>query len=128
MAVDYNRAGEIKYYLIPQLEKEINNLEREAKKNTLRKYSINQEDIALTIAKKYDLPVGKVLSDEQQKLLFLPTALAQRVKGQNQALKAVSEAIFRARAGIQDPYRPLASFFFLGPTGVGKTEVALTIA
>ena len=94
----------------------------------MRKYFINREDVALTITQKYDLPVGKVLADEQQKLLFLPAILQQRVKGQGAALRAVSDAIFRARAGIQDPHRPLASFLFVGPTGVGKTEVALTIA
>src|SRR6185312_612397 len=93
-----------------------------------RKYFINREDVALTITQKYDLPVGKVLADEQQKLLFLPAILQQRVKGQGAALRSVSDAIFRARAGIQDPHRPLASFLFVGPTGVGKTEVALTIA
>jgi len=103
-------------------------LEKEAVHNVLRKYFINREDVALTIAKKYDLPVGKVLADEQQKLLFLPAILQQRVKGQGQALRAVSDAIFRARAGVQDPHHPLASFLFVGPTGVGKTEVALVIA
>jgi ATP-dependent Clp protease ATP-binding subunit ClpB len=94
----------------------------------LRKHFINREDIALTITQKYDLPIGKILADEQQKLLFLPVILQQRVKGQSQALRTVSDAIFRARAGVQDPHRPLASFLFVGPTGVGKTEVALTIA
>ena len=94
----------------------------------MRKYFINREDAALTITQKYDLPVGKVLADEQQKLFFLPVILQQRVKGQGAALRAVSDAIFRARAGIQDSHRPLASFLFVGPTGVGKTEVALTIA
>jgi ATP-dependent Clp protease ATP-binding subunit ClpB len=126
--LDYNKAGEIKYQLLPQLEAKIWDLEQVASQNTLRKYAIGPEDIALTIAKKYDLPLGKILQDEQQKLLFLPSLLARRIKGQDHALRMVSEAIFRARAGIQDPHRPLASFFFLGPTGVGKTEVALTIA
>lgn len=125
---DYNKAGEIKYYLIPELEKKIGDLEKVADQNVLRRYSIGQEDIALTIAKKYDLAVGKILLDEQQKLLSLPIVLTQRIKGQNHALRLISDAIFRARTGIQDPHRPLASFFFLGPTGVGKTEVALTIA
>ena len=125
---DYNKAGEIKYYLIPELEKKIGDLEKVADQNVLRRYSIGQEDIALTIAKKYDLAVGKILLDEQQKLLSLPLVLTQRIKGQNHALRLISDAIFRARTGIQDPHRPLASFFFLGPTGVGKTEVALTIA
>jgi ATP-dependent Clp protease ATP-binding subunit ClpB len=125
---DYNKAGEIKYYLIPELEKKMGDLEKIADQNALRRYSIGQEDIALTIAKKYDLAVGKILLNEQQKLLSLPLVLTQRIKGQNHALRLISDAIFRARTGIQDPHRPLASFFFLGPTGVGKTEVALTIA
>jgi len=103
-------------------------LEKEAIHNVLRKYFINREDVALTIAQKYDLPVGKVLADEQQKLLFLPAILQQRIKGQDQSLRTVSNAIFRARAGVQDPHHPLASFLFVGPTGVGKTEVALVIA
>ena len=103
-------------------------MEKEAIHNVLRKYFINREDVALTIAQKYDLPVGKVLADEQQKLLFLPAILQQRIKGQDQSLRTVSNAIFRARAGVQDPHHPLASFLFVGPTGVGKTEVALVIA
>ena len=103
-------------------------MEKEAIHNVLRKYFINREDVALTIAQKYDLPVGKILADEQQKLLFLPAILQQRIKGQDQSLRTVSNAIFRARAGVQDPHHPLASFLFVGPTGVGKTEVALVIA
>ncbi|CAG8538128.1 23902_t:CDS:10, partial [Racocetra persica] len=126
--IDYNKAGEIKYQLFPQLQEKISHLEQQASQNTLRKYAISPEDIAVTIAKKYDLPLGKILQEEQQKLLFLPGLLAQRIKGQDHALRVVSEAIFRARAGIQDPNRPLAAFLFVGPTGVGKTEVALTIA
>jgi ATP-dependent Clp protease ATP-binding subunit ClpB len=126
--IDFIKAAELRNFVIPSLKRDITKLEAEAVHNELRKYFINQEDIALTIARKYDLPVQRILADEQQKLFFLPVLLQRRVKGQNQALRVVSDAIFRARAGVQDPNRPLASFLFVGPTGVGKTEVALTIA
>ncbi|CFW92783.1 ATP-dependent Clp protease (class III stress gene) [endosymbiont DhMRE of Dentiscutata heterogama] len=126
--IDLTKAAELKYSTIPANQAKVNELETRARHNILRKYFINREDIALTIAQKYDLPIGKILASEQQKLLFLPAILQQRVKGQGQALRAISESIFRSRAGVQDPNRPLASFLFVGPTGVGKTEVALTIA
>ncbi|WNE40561.1 MAG: Chaperone protein ClpB [Mycoplasmataceae bacterium] len=126
--IDLAKVAELKYSDIPFRKEKIKKLEEEASHNVLRKYFINQEDIALTIAQKYDLPVRKIMSDEQQKLLFLPIILQQKVKGQNEALRSVSEAIFRARSGVQDPNRPSASFLFVGPTGVGKTEVALTIS
>jgi ATP-dependent Clp protease ATP-binding subunit ClpB len=126
--IDLTKAAELRYHVIPSWKERIKKLEEEASRNALRKYFINREDIALTITQKYDLPVGRVLADEQQKLLFLPVILQERVKGQSRALRAVSDAIFRTRAGVQDPHRPLASFLFVGPTGVGKTEVALTIA
>ncbi|CAG8645600.1 4118_t:CDS:2, partial [Ambispora gerdemannii] len=126
--IDFTKAAERRYSIIPSLKEKVKQLEEEASDNVLRKYFINQEDIALTIARKYDLPVGRILADEQQKLHFLPVIFQERVKGQNQALRTVADAIFRARAGVQDPHRPLASFLFVGPTGVGKTEVALTIA
>jgi ATP-dependent Clp protease ATP-binding subunit ClpB len=126
--IDLDKAAKIKYSIIPVLKDKVGRLEGEASTNTLKTYFVSKEDIASTVAKKCELPVGKVLDDEQRKLLFLPVILQQRVKGQSQALRVVAEAIFRARAGIQDPNRPLASFLFVGPTGVGKTEVALTIA
>lgn len=126
--IDLNKVAEIKYSVIPPLNDKIKLLEEEASHNVLKRYFVNEEDVALTIAEKYDLPVGKMLADEQQKLLFLPVILQQRIKGQSQALRSITNAIFRARSGIQDPNRPLASFLFVGPTGVGKTEVALTIA
>ncbi|WNE40309.1 MAG: Chaperone protein ClpB [Mycoplasmataceae bacterium] len=126
--IDLAKAAELKYSTIPFQKKEIERLEEEVSHNILKKYFINEEDIASTIAQKYNLPINKILSDEQQKLLFLPVIFQQKVKGQNEALRAVSDAIFRARSGIQDPNRPLVSFLFVGPTGVGKTQVALTIA
>ncbi|CAI2161603.1 17150_t:CDS:1 [Funneliformis geosporum] len=126
--IDLTKAAEFKYSIIPILKSKVDRLEAEASTNTFKRHFVNEEDVASTIAKKCDLPVGKVLVDEQQKLFLLPVILQARVKGQSQALRAVTNAIFRARAGIQDPNRPLASFLFVGPTGVGKTEVALTIA
>jgi ATP-dependent Clp protease ATP-binding subunit ClpB len=126
--IDLAKVAELKYSNIPFQKEKVKKLEEEASHNILRKYFINEEDIALTIAQKYDLPISKILSDEQQKLLFLPAILQQKVKGQSEVLRAVSDAIFRARSGIQDPNRPLVSFLFVGPTGVGKTQVALTVA
>ncbi|CAJ0869045.1 11254_t:CDS:2 [Entrophospora sp. SA101] len=125
--IDLTKAAELRYSIIPHCKEKVAKLEEEAKNNVLRKYFINHEDVALTIAQKYGLPLGKILLSEQRKLFLLPDILRQRIKGQDQALRVVSDAIFRARAGIQDPNRPLASFLFVGPTGVGKTEVALTI-
>ncbi|KLL02105.1 MAG: ATP-dependent Clp protease, ATPase subunit [Mycoplasmataceae bacterium RC_NB112A] len=125
---DSAKVREKKYSTIPLLLKEIEQLEEKASHNQLRKYFVKVEDLALTIAEKYNLPVEKVLAQERHKLLFLPTLLQSRIKGQDQALRTITSAIFRAWAGIQSPQRPLASFLFLGPTGVGKTEVALTIA
>lgn len=125
--IDLNKAAERKYSVIPLLKDKIKKMEEEVDKNKLKRYFVNQEDIAVTIAEKYDLSVGRILTDEQQKLLFLPTILQQRIKGQSSVLRVVSDAIFRARAGVQDPNRPFASFLFVGPTGVGKTEVALTV-
>jgi ATP-dependent Clp protease ATP-binding subunit ClpB len=126
--IDLAKVAELKYSNIPFQKEKVKKLEEEASHNILRKYFINEEDIALTIAQKYDLPISKILSDEQQKLLFLPAILQQKVKGQSEVLRAVSDAIFRDRSGIQDPNRPLVSFLFVGPTGVGKTQVALTVA
>ena len=126
--VELSKASEIRYSTIPLLKNKVKELEEAASRNVLKKYFVNEEDIALTIAEKYDLPIKKIVTDERQKLLFLPVILQQRIKGQNKALRAISDAIFRARAGVQDPNRPLASFLFVGPTGVGKTETALTVA
>lgn len=125
--IDLNKAAEIKYSIIPLLKEKTRRLEEEASKNILKRYFVAEEDVALTIANKYDLLVGKIMADEQQKLLFLPIILQQKIKGQKRVIRAVADAIFRARAGVQDPNRPLVSFLFVGPTGVGKTEVALTI-
>jgi ATP-dependent Clp protease ATP-binding subunit ClpB len=126
--IDFAKAAERRNSIIPSLKKKIAELEAKATNNELRKHFVDQEDIALTVARKYGLSVERIMEDEQQKLFLLPLTLQRRIKGQDHALRVVSDAIFRARTGIQDPNRPLASFLFVGPTGVGKTEVALTVA
>ncbi|MCE8167931.1 MAG: ATP-dependent Clp protease ATP-binding subunit [Candidatus Moeniiplasma glomeromycotorum] len=125
---DSEKVREKKYSTIPLLQKEIAQLEAKASHNRLRKYFVKSEDLALTIAEKYNLPTEKILTQQRDKLLFLPVLLQARIKGQDHVLRTITRSIFRAWAGIQAPNRPLASFLFLGPTGVGKTEVALTIA
>lgn len=125
---NYNRAGELKYSIIPELEKQIEQLESEASSNKLKKYFLTKEDIAYTVSQVCNLPVNKILAEEQKKLLFLFQYLKQKVKGQDQALESISNAVFRSRAGIQDPLRPLGSFLFLGPTGTGKTRSAVALA
>lgn len=119
---------EKKYSTIPLLQKEIEQLEEKASHNQLRKFFVKSEHLALTIAEKYNLPTEKILAQERDKLIFLPVLLQDRIKGQSHIFRPITNAIFRAWAGIQNPRRPLVSFLFLGPTGVGKTEVALTIA
>jgi ATP-dependent Clp protease ATP-binding subunit ClpB len=126
--IDLEKADERRNYILPSLKKKIEELEEEASKNELREYFIDHEDIANTIAQKHNLPTKKILLAEQQKLFLMSDNLQKEIKGQNQVLRVVSDAIFRARAGIQDPNRPLASFLFVGPSGVGKTLVALIIA
>ena len=126
--IDLEKADERRNYIVPSLKKKIGTLEEEASKNELRQYFIDHEDIAKTISQRYNLPTRKILLDEQRKLFLMSDELQKRIKGQTKALRVVSDAIFRARAGIQDPNRPLASFLFVGPSGVGKTLVALTIA
>ena len=126
--IDLEKADERRNYIIPSLKKKIETLEEKANENELREYFIDYEDIARTISQRYGLLTEKILLNEQQKLFLMSDSLQKEVKGQTQALRVVSDAIFRARAGIQDPNRPLASFLFVGPSGVGKTLVALTIA
>jgi len=125
---NYHEVAQLENSLLPELKNKIAELEEKVSQNSLKKYLISKEDVAFTVARKLNLPVSKILVDEQQKLLFLWNILNQRVKGQSQALQAIANAILRARVGIQNPQRPLGSFLFLGPTGVGKTETALTLA
>ncbi|ERJ10969.1 ATP-dependent chaperone ClpB [Haloplasma contractile] len=131
---DYNKAAEIKYGLIPDLERQIEEREKvtqndDAKQtNQLLRENVTEEEIAEIVSRWTKIPVSKLVQGEKEKLLNLESILEQRVKGQEQAIELVSNAILRARAGIKDPKKPIGSFLFLGPTGVGKTEVAKSLA
>ncbi len=127
---DYEAAGQIQYDTIPGLKKQIAELElANAEQDTsMLRQQVDDNDIAEIISRWTHIPVAKLMQGERQKLLQLPQTLHQRVIGQDEAVNAVSEAILRARAGLQDPSRPIGSFMFLGPTGVGKTELAKTLA
>ena len=124
---DLERAAVLRHGDIPKLEKELeelNNLE----KNKILSDTVTSDDIAKIIARWTNIPVAKLISSEKEKLLNLEENMKKRVIGQDNAIKLVSDAILKSRSGIKDPNRPIASFLFLGPTGVGKTEVARTLA
>ncbi len=129
---DLNRAAELKYGkllgLQKELEKENENLSKQERKSRLLKEEVDEEDVAKVVSKWTGIPVSRMLEGEVEKLLRMEQRLGQRVVGQDEAINAVSDAIRRARAGIQDPNRPIGSFIFLGPTGVGKTELARALA
>ena len=129
---DLQKASEIKYAKIPELQKKLKSVEEEIAKQSqgekLLKEEVGEEDIAKVVSRWTGIPVSKMLTGEREKLLHLEDTLHERVVGQDEAVTAVSEAILRARAGIKDPNRPIGSFIFLGPTGVGKTELAKTLA
>jgi len=125
---DLNRAAELKYGKLTQLEKELAELEQKGTETSLLKEEVSEEEIAEIISKWSGVPVTRLLEGEKEKLLRLPEILHKRVVGQDEAVELVSNAILRARAGIKDPRRPIGSFIFLGPTGVGKTELAKTLA
>ncbi|MCM2273284.1 MAG: ATP-dependent chaperone ClpB [Candidatus Didemnitutus sp.] len=128
-AYDLNKIAELKHGRIPQLEKELAKVEKSpTAKTTLVKEEVSAEEIAEIIAKWTHIPLSRLLEGEKEKLLRLEDELHQRVIGQDEGVRLVSEAILRARAGIKDPRRPIGSFLFLGPTGVGKTELAKTLA
>ena len=131
-AYDLNRMSELKYGKLPELQKKLKEEETiiaaKSKDNRLLKEEVGEEDIAQVVSRWTGIPVTKMLTGEREKLLHLEDVLHARVVGQDEAVKAVSEAILRARAGIKDPNRPIGSFIFLGPTGVGKTELAKTLA
>ena len=124
---DLETAARLRHGVIPSLEKELENLKKN-NKNSILSDVVDDESIAAIIAKWTKIPVSKLVGTEKEKLLHLEDNLKKRVKGQDKALHLVSEAIIRARAGIKDPNRPIGSFIFLGPTGVGKTEVAKSLA
>ena len=130
---DLNKAAELKYGRLPQLEKELAAEEARAaetagKEGSLLRDKVTEEEIARIVARWTGIPVAKLMEGDREKLLHLDAILHQRVIGQDEAVERVTEAILRSRAGIQDPNRPIGSFFFLGPTGVGKTELAKALA
>ena len=128
---DLNKLAELKYGRLPSLQKELvdlSNKDKDGKENVMLKEEVDEEDIAKVVSTWTGIPVARLGSGEREKLVHLEEILHQRVIGQDEAVKAVSEAVIRARAGIKDPNRPIGSFIFLGPTGVGKTELAKTLA
>ncbi len=128
LKADYNRAGELIYKTIPELEKEINEYETRTGNDKMISEVVTENDIAEIISKSTGIPVSKLVQGDKEKLLNLKDTLAKRVIGQDQALELVSDAIIRQRSGIKDENRPIGSFLFLGPTGVGKTEVCKSLA
>ena len=124
---DLARAGELSYGEIPRLEKELADAQG-VSENALLREEVTEDDIAAIVSKWTGVPVDKMLEGEREKLLKMEQAIGERVIGQAQAVEAVSKAVRRARAGLQDPNRPLGSFLFLGPTGVGKTELTKALA
>jgi len=131
-AYNLQKASELKYGKLPQLMNTLKKFEEEiaaqSKDDKLLKEEVGEEDIAKVVSRWTGIPLAKMLTGEREKLLHLEDTLHERVVGQDEAVKVVSEAILRARAGIKDPNRPIGSFIFLGPTGVGKTELAKTLA
>ncbi len=127
---DLERAAVLRHGTIPQLEKELAELEEKNQDEGIRmvQESVTENEIALVVGRLTGIPVAKLVEGEREKLLKLNETLHQRVIGQDEAVDAVSDAVIRSRAGLQDPNRPLGSFLFLGPTGVGKTELAKALA
>ncbi len=124
---DLEASARLRHGVIPALESELEELRKNDRSDILSD-TVDDESIASIISKWTNIPISKLVGSEREKLLNLEESMKKRVKGQDEALKLVSEAIIRARAGIKDPNRPIGSFIFLGPTGVGKTEVAKTLA
>ncbi len=125
---DLNRVAELRHGRIPQLEAELKQLEQGGKATTLFKEEVTAEEIAEVVAQWSGVPVSRLLEGEREKLLRLEAVLHERVVGQDEAVSLVTDSILRARSGIKDPRRPVGSFLFLGPTGVGKTELAKALA
>ena len=124
---DLENAARLRHGILPNLEKELKDL-NDKNKSEILSDTVKDDDIARIISKWTNIPITKLVDSEKDKLLNLEDNLKKRVKGQDEALKLISEAILRARAGIKDPNKPIGSFIFLGPTGVGKTEVAKSLA
>ena len=131
-AGDYTKASELQYGRVPALEQKVRDAEAKLaevqKSQRMLKEEVDEEDIADVVSKWTHIPVSRMMEGEVQKLIHMEERLHQRVIGQDEAINAVSNAIRRARAGLQDPNRPLGTFMFLGPTGVGKTELARALA
>ena len=131
-AYDLNRLAELKYGRLPELEQRLKHeedlLKEKRTHKMLLKEEVDEDDIAKVVSRWTGIPVTRMLTGEREKLSHLEDVMHERVVGQDEAVQAVSEAIIRARAGIKDPNRPIGSFVFLGPTGVGKTELAKTLA
>ena len=129
---DLNRAAELRFGRIPELDKQAAaknaDLKAAQKQGSFLREEVTEEDIAGVVSKWTGIPVDKMLTGEQERLVHLEERLHQRVIGQNEAVEAISNAVRRSRAGLQDPNRPIGSFIFLGPTGVGKTELARALA
>ena len=131
MRYEYEKAAKLKYSDLPALEKKLDEAEKrseQSKANTMVHDTVTEEEISGIVAKWTGIPVAKLMEGEREKLLHLDGYLHKRVIGQNEAVEKVTEAILRSRAGIADPNRPIGSFLFLGPTGVGKTELAKSLA
>ncbi|HYG17553.1 MAG TPA: AAA family ATPase, partial [Ohtaekwangia sp.] len=131
-AGDYGKVAEIRYGKITEAEKKLNEYQQKMKEmqgeKTLLKEEVDSEDIAGIVAKWTGIPVSKMLQSEREKLLHLEAELSKRVAGQEEAIQALSDAVRRSRAGLQDPKRPIGSFIFMGTTGVGKTELSKALA
>jgi ATP-dependent Clp protease ATP-binding subunit ClpB len=124
---DLARAGQIMYGLIPELENKLHQIESQTAERSLKE-EVTEQDIAAIVERWTGIPMEKMLTGEREKLLKMEQKLGERVIGQEEAIKAISNAVRRARAGLQDPNRPMGSFLFLGPTGVGKTELTKALA
>lgn len=126
---DYEKVARLQNAELPQLHKELQELEKEtASESKLVEESVTENEIAIVISRLTGIPVAKLIEGEREKLMHLAASLHNRVVGQDEAVNAVADAVLRARAGLQDPSKPLGSFMFLGPTGVGKTELAKALA
>jgi ATP-dependent Clp protease ATP-binding subunit ClpB len=127
-AYDLNKAAELRYGELPRLEAQVKELSERLREAKFVRLEVTEEDIAQVVSRWTGIPVAKLLEGEREKLLRLEEEMHKRVVGQDEAIVAVADAIRRARAGLKDPNRPIGSFLFLGPTGVGKTELAKTLA
>ena len=125
---EYQRAGELAYGRIPEIEKRLKEMEASEGKGAMVEEAVTPNHIAQVVSRWTGIPVDRMLEGEKEKLLRMEEQIGKRVVGQAEAVKAVSTAVRRARAGLQDPNRPIGSFMFLGPTGVGKTELTKALA